>query len=131
MRLSFTAIFSIQILDGPREAGLQGGDSATVENFTLPKTNAKELSVVENQFYDDETSLHLVFAIDYGPDTPSYTPHDSFIPDNVAGLEGRTGSGNTGGSAREYGPCPVRRCVFNSTSSTERSQDLLEVLRDL
>ncbi|GGK83709.1 hypothetical protein GCM10009067_39810 [Haloarcula sebkhae] len=56
--------------------------------------NAWEGDVVEDNFHDDTSRVHLFWTNRYGADRPQYIPHDTpgQIPSSVAGLTGHTGS---------------------------------------
>ncbi|PSP83726.1 hypothetical protein BRC96_07875 [Halobacteriales archaeon QS_6_64_34] len=56
--------------------------------------NVWETDLVENEYHQNDESMHLFFANTYGEDEPQYTPHDTLgqIPEGVRGMEGHTGS---------------------------------------
>ncbi len=82
--------------------------------------NAKELSVIENRYHDDSDRLHLLYANEYGADRPEYFPHDKFIPEDVLGLEGHTGSPGQVRALEMPGPpdVPYGAVVFDEETST-------------
>ncbi|MFC7139757.1 hypothetical protein ACFQMA_07880 [Halosimplex aquaticum] len=59
---------------------------------TLPGLNAHELDKVEDQYHDDTSRHHILFATNYAADTPILSTHDPFIGSGVDGIEGHTGS---------------------------------------
>ncbi|MFC7193979.1 hypothetical protein ACFQL4_03845 [Halosimplex aquaticum] len=54
--------------------------------------NAHELDKVEDQYHDDTSRHHILFATNYAADTPILSTHDPFIGSGVDGIEGHTGS---------------------------------------
>ena len=54
--------------------------------------NTCELGKVEDQYHNDTSRYHLLFATNYAADEPILTTHDPFIDSGVDGLEGHTGS---------------------------------------
>jgi len=93
---------------------------------TPDSLNVKELSVIENEYHDDDSKLHLLYANEYGSDEPEYIPHDKFIPGNVIGLEGHTGSPGQVAALETTGRVPYGTVVFdNETSSFSEAKKLL------
>jgi hypothetical protein len=80
--------------------------------------NAYELAAVEDTYHDDLSTLHLLFATDYGVDAPPFTPHDGFVKAGVDGLTGHTGSPVQVTALEQTGKVPYGVVMLNDQTPT-------------